>query len=152
MSSENEPPVYKKVLRSLFILFLLLETSHTVYFLLRRFNPIGLEGGNVLITAPVQEFLKRRIRESKESNLDVILAGSDETISNWGILMREKGLLKSIELNYQTIKANKNSIVFVLIEQNKLVYFKQFLNRSNVVPEKQINQLSIFSYKVEVDE
>jgi hypothetical protein len=119
---------------------------------LRRFNPIGLEGGNVLITAPVQEFLKRRIRESKESNLDVILAGSDETISNWGILMREKGLLKSIELNYQTIKANKNSIVFVLIEQNKLVYFKQFLNRSNVVPEKQINQLSIFSYKVEVDE
>ena len=143
-------PGYQKLFRYLFAGLIFFQVVHTFYFLAQRFKPLGLEGGNVLLTTPAKVFLKDLIQDSKQKDWNVVLTGNDETVSNWAALNNEKGLLDLNDLNTHKIVTSKPTVVLIVLEARMLPVFKNILSRKNVRLEKQVGHLYIYSMRVEM--
>jgi hypothetical protein len=136
---------WKKALQFVFIGLIFCQLSHTVYFLAKRFDPLGLKGGNVLITLPVKKYLIERIIDLDAYPIDIVMTSHDETVSNWATLNGKKGLLHIDELKTSTINIKKGYAVFALIKKEMLPTYQAILKDRHFVMEKQIGQLYIFS-------
>jgi hypothetical protein len=140
---------FQRPLRYLFFLLIVFQLLHTLYFIGRRFDPLGLNGGNVLITRKTENYIRDRIVQAKQRGYDVILTGVDETVSNWATLHNEKGVLQLQELLATKVQPKKPSIVFVLISRSVLPHIKDTLTEKTFKTEKEIDGVSVFSAKYE---
>ena len=141
-------PRYKMLLQYLFAGLIFFQVAHTCYFLAQRFSPLGLDGGNVLLTKPAQSFLNNRIQEINRKDWNVVLTGNDETVSNWAALINEKGLLDLNKLNAHKIVTGKPTVILIVLQDQVLPVYNNILSGMNVRLEKQIGHLFIYSYTV----
>jgi hypothetical protein len=136
---------YQRPLQYLFLIIIIFQLTHTLYFISRRFYPLGLKGGNVMITHQIETYLHERIKQIKQKGYDVALTGTNETVSNWAALNDEKGVLHVTEFFAADIRPKQPTVVVVLIEAKMLPYIQDKLAEKNFRIEKQINGLSVFS-------
>jgi len=135
----------REPLKYFFFALIFFQVTHTLYFIVKRFDPLGLTGGNVLITRPGESYLRSRIKEYKQRGYNVMLTGTDETVSNWASLNGNNGILHVGELLSADIHPKKRSIVFVVVARNMLPSVGEILAQKNFVIEKQIAPMTIFS-------
>jgi hypothetical protein len=137
----------RQPLRYLFFVLIIFQVVHTLYFLTRRFDPLGLKGDNVLITRRGESYLQRRIKECKQQGYNVVLTGTDETVSNWAELGGNNGILRVSELLSTDVHPKNPSIVFVLVAQHMLPSIKTTLTYKQFLMETQIGPMTVFSKK-----
>jgi hypothetical protein len=136
-------------LKYLFFVLILFQLTHTLYFMVRRSDPVGLSGGNVLITRPAQSYLQDKIREYGQQGYNVVLTGTEETVCNWATMNGANGVLRVEELLEADVRPNKPSIVFVLVGRRRMPFVEEKLFKKNFRFEKEFNGMGIFSSKFE---
>jgi hypothetical protein len=148
VNTNSEKSQVKRLLGICIVAAIALETIHTTYFLIRRFEPLSYATPNVLVTKPLADYMKERIRENKLQDIEVVLTGEDETIANWGVLYGGKGLLNSGELNSENLNSAKDTRIFLITRSQYLRFYEPFLSSKAVKNEKSIDGFHIFSYLI----
>jgi hypothetical protein len=143
---------FQRPLQFFFFICVFLQLSHTLYFIGRRFDPLALNGQNVLLTYPVQSYVKNRISELKQEGWNVAISGNDETVANWATLNGENGILQLDELLSADVRPKKKSVVFVMIENKAAEAIGKHLTEKAFKMEKAIDKVSIFSKSFEASE
>lgn len=136
---------YQRAVQSLFLALVFFQLIHTFYFIGKRFDPFGSNGGNVLITNPAKSYIQNRISTARQKGWNIVLTGTDETVSNWASLIGVNGVLRLDDLLSADIRPRKPSMVFVLVEKNVLPSVESKLAGRNFTMEKKIDKLYIFS-------
>jgi hypothetical protein len=142
---------FQQPLKFAFFVLIVFQLAHTLYFIAKRFEPLGLTAGNVLITKPGASYLRNKIDEYKKQGYNVVLTGTDETVSNWATLNGSNGLLHVEELlSSGGIKPKTSSIVFIVVAKNVVPFIGHQLEEKQFKMEKEISPMMIFSRKYDI--
>ena len=137
---------YKKLLQVVFVIFVLIDRSHTAYFLAKQYLPRHKNFTIGIRETPIVNLIDQVIQENKQKNIDVVVANM--SMSNYSLVKGGKALFEAPEINRPDIQASRPTLLIALIRKPDLPSYLPFINKPGVQLMKVIKEWSIYAYYV----
>lgn len=138
----------KRLFKVVLVALVVIQVVHGIYFLVKRFAPFKLEGGNVLLTQDVSDYLISRLQREKNSGRYVAFTSHDETVSNWATMHGAAGLLHMSELESIPPASKYRTRLYLVVEESMVQSTSGLISQYNFALERTIGKVSIYSIEV----
>lgn len=147
----NQPVPFKpkKLLQWLFLLALLIQFLHSIYFLGKDYTFDQRNISQTTIKRRMAAYIDNAINYNKKKGIDVVVT-ANTTLANRSVLSGGKALFETTELN-DKLHTDKPIKLIIACKGKPSSFYSPFLETHEVIEEARIGPLNFYSYFINPD-
>ncbi len=136
------------VLQFLFVIILLLEVLHGIYFTIKVSQDLRPSMPDMVAQKQIEGFLEDQIRTNKENNVDVVVASNFSTFAQLANFHNGTGLFDTKVLNEDRIATSRPVKLLLITQEHYFKHFDKFLKKKGIMLNRKFYNYYCFSYDV----